>query len=1119
MFELFCISKKSSLRKCLSLLLLLNIVFIYAQDEEKKTKNIITTITINHARQTDYKKDEETGNDSIFLQGSVELNVQKDESTTTIKADSVKYDRITEMLYAEGNVEIITKKSSNGNETIYAKSVMLNTSTLEGIFDDGKVIQTQSDLLSLPSGSTLVVFSDIFGKTSNNSISFKNSSLTFCEDENPHWHIDATRTWLLPGGEFAFFNALLYVGVVPVMYFPLFYYPKDELIFNPVFGYTQRGGYNIQTTTYLYGRKPLDTSSSTKTTSTTDTDTSSTSSSTKDSLKSLYNFMKPNKLKNQQLEGLVLHNLDTDYSGKTSSYLKFLADWYSNLGIMLGLDGKFAPSSKYLTNLDFNLHLGFSNTVFNHSGVYSPLSSYGFKYQDESNFLGLKLPFRYGGNINLLVSKPIKINLSFPFYSDPYFSSDFNTRSEYMDWISYLIENINRSTGDTTESTTTTETSSYTWNLTTSFNPTIMDFLKPYISSFSISTTSSVNISSLTNTSLKSVDEWTTYTPSRKFYYPSQITPVKAEISLKGTIFQYPSSKSTKEIKTNDYKVSLNAPDEIKSEKEKQQEKNAGSADEKNDNSEKKESEELSLQPILPELAVSTNEYTIPKGFSYSLNYDLSANYVNQIGYSSEKITQPEYFNWNNIKSSTYIFKTPLALTSQINYGGDFLSITNSFNYNAIYQGHPYISFLSDYGGYTLSQAESLVLADYEAQTKEIVNVNVFKIKPFKYLGMFSDSSVSWKSKIKLYHNEFIGDINTPWWQDYGVDWTDSESVTQNIIEVLVSAHQLNKKFVQNLTLTGTLPPQDRKYTALLELVFPHINFKISSGLSASENDYKQLVWKKEQLQQSFALQFLNSKISLSESFNYNLEDSVQDSLKLSLSLWSFQFSYVMEYSNSYDFVDGTGWVKRTFENYLPSSITDNVPSSILTMNSKALIPSSLSISYAPKEKTFYSWFKRISVAPGLNTSIVADLIRPTNSYFLFTPSLSIKINNFFTFTFSTTSRNSVIYRYFQTMLGAPGRISGEQNIFIDLINSFRFDDDSLRQDSGFKLKSFNFAITHDLHDWDFSLSVKIEPRIITEYNVSRYDFSPYISLGIVWKPMESMKTQIIDKYGTWSVQ
>ena len=115
------------------------------------------------------------------------------------------------MLYAEGNVEIITKSSSSGGETTTASALLMNTSTLEGVFDDGRVVQTQSDALNLPSGSTLIVFSDIFGKSESNTIAFKDSSLTFCDDSDPHWHIDASRTWLLLGGEFAFFNAFLYV--------------------------------------------------------------------------------------------------------------------------------------------------------------------------------------------------------------------------------------------------------------------------------------------------------------------------------------------------------------------------------------------------------------------------------------------------------------------------------------------------------------------------------------------------------------------------------------------------------------------------------------------------------------------------------------------------------------------------------------------------------------------------------------------------------------------------------------------------------------------------------------------------------------------------------------------
>ena len=218
-----------------------------------------------------------------MLNGEVRISVQKGGVTSEISADLVTYDRKTEMLYAEGNVSIATTGAASGNDTTTANSFLLNTSSLEGVFDGGRVVQTQSDAINLPSGSTLIVFSDMFGKGASNAIAFKNSSLTFCDDVNPHWHIDATRTWLLPGGEFAFFNALLYVGEIPVLYLPAFYYPKDELVFNPVFGFRRREGYFIENTLYLYGRKPLDTSSSSTSSS---SSSSSSSTSTEEENKS-----------------------------------------------------------------------------------------------------------------------------------------------------------------------------------------------------------------------------------------------------------------------------------------------------------------------------------------------------------------------------------------------------------------------------------------------------------------------------------------------------------------------------------------------------------------------------------------------------------------------------------------------------------------------------------------------------------------------------------------------------------------------------------------------------------------------------------------------------------------
>ena len=131
----------------------------------------VTTIVINNARRTEYKKAEDTGNDSIFLDGSVELSVQKEDTTSLIRADRVVYDRETEMLYAEGSVQIVQKKSS-GEDTTTANSILLNTKTMEGIFDGARVVMGNTDAFSLPSDSVLVIFADVFGKTDTNVISF-----------------------------------------------------------------------------------------------------------------------------------------------------------------------------------------------------------------------------------------------------------------------------------------------------------------------------------------------------------------------------------------------------------------------------------------------------------------------------------------------------------------------------------------------------------------------------------------------------------------------------------------------------------------------------------------------------------------------------------------------------------------------------------------------------------------------------------------------------------------------------------------------------------------------------------------------------------------------------------
>ena len=81
--------------------------------------------------------------------------------------------------------------------------------------------------------------------------------------------------------------------------------------------------------------------------------------------------------------------------------------------------------------------------------------------------------------------------------------------------------------------------------------------------------------------------------------------------------------------------------------------------------------------------------------------------------------------------------------------------------------------------------------------------------------------------------------------------------------------------------------------------------------------------------------------------------------------------------------------------------------------------------------------------------------------------------------------------------------------------DSFNFAEYNKRKMSGFKLINLSLEMNHNLHDWDIKSKFKIEPRLLTEKGITRYDYSPYISVSVVWKPMSAMRSHIVDEYGS----
>lgn len=1088
-------------KRCfLTVLLSLFLCLAAFADDEK------SVISIESAQKTEYKKDAVTGSDTIVLTGGVRISVTRGSSKTTILADLVNYNRETDMIYAEGNVQLDQTGSKAGGEKVSAKSLLFNTATLEGVFDNGRVVQTQSDALNLPSGSTLNVASSIFGRDSGGTIAFKNGELTFCDDDDPHWKIRARRIWLLPGGEFAFFSALLYVGHVPLLYFPAFYYPKDELIFNPAFGYRNREGYYINTTVYLIGRKPQNAKSTAETNK-----TGTSSSDTNDKI-DFFSLMKTSSLKEQRREGLVMHNLDEDYKGDTSKYLKVMADYYANLGVMVGASGVFKPND-IITSLEGSVQLGWSNTVFQKGSSYLPYAPSGERYYDSSNFMGMKTPFRYMGNLKMTLAKPLPLTLSLPMYSDPYFNYDFNNRAETMDWIDFLMSNPTSNT----DAASISEISSFTWQLNGSYTFKVPETLSPFISSLSVSNfSSSLVFSSMSNSTLSSTDSYSTYSPERKFYYPSQVTPFKSSVKISGTIFQYPAATTTAKT-MGKMTVSVQPPEELdtaeKKDTDEKKQADASTTDSKANTSaaDSEEDEKQEIAPIFTESALPLLSTTVPSqtkfsGITYKLGYSISSDFTSQFSYGSTGLKSPEDFEWKNLQSTYYQVKAPTTLTSTLGYRDSFVSLTDTFSFNPVYQDHPYLNDDTTTGGYSESSINSTKASDFKARKLDLTDTNALTFRPLYYTEHFSETALTWNTTLKMIRTEYVStDVDNPEWDFLPPDVTDEDCLTTHNLNLVLAAKE--NDFGQKLSLTTTLPPQVDEYKGVLTLTFPYTNFSVGTGVKQKSKDDD--TWVKQDLSQSLSISLFDSKLKFSQSWIYDMEEAYNESFKLSVSGYGAQLAYTMSYVTGYTFSTGKGWTANSDKEFQPYNIT---------------------LSYSTPSKNFTYWTDRISFAPSLSTSVVYDCVRPTNSYFKFTPAITFKINSFLNITFSADSRNNVIYRYFcsEDKYEEYYQSSGDRNIFSDLIDSFRFDDEQKRIKSGFKLQSFNVKVTHELHDWNLATEFSIKPRYVSsstsDFDSSRnngnsyYDFSPYFSISVVWRPLESMKTQIVDEYGEWKL-
>jgi hypothetical protein len=215
-------------------------------------------------------------------------------------------------------------------------------------------------------------------------------------------------------------------------------------------------------------------------------------------------------------------------------------------------------------------------------------------------------------------------------------------------------------------------------------------------------------------------------------------------------------------------------------------------------------------------------------------------------------------------------------------------------------------------------------------------------------------------------------------------------------------------------------------------------------------------------------------------------------SLNSSLRLNYVRLAYTMSRYKPYE-LTGQGWVVK------PDA-------------AEAFNPREFRVEYSQPSTQRKFWKDRISFNINASSSLIIDLQRYTYSKFTFNFGFTLGITKFLDLTFTTYSENAEIFRYIQDLpfFDFDGEIPGEKNVFADLLNSFRFDNEALRRSSGFKLKSFSLSMTHHLGDWNAKLSWRLSPYLDNTISPPTYRFNNEISFVVQWIPISEAKTEIV---------
>ncbi len=1056
------------------------VLFLHYNIEPSSQNNEIQSgrsIIVESANELNYIENITIDQNYIILQGEVILEMIDYDNNTShkINADKIIFNETENTIEASGNIiyEII---SAEKNEYFYGKSLVFEIESWEGIFFEGVSESDRlvvNDELSTSENIKFFFSGENIYRGSGDRIELNKGTITSSNLDDPYYRIDADKIWILAPGEWAVKNATLFVGRIPVFYFPFFFLPGDEMIFNPTVGYKEFEGYFFNTTSYLIGLKEEG-----------DDET--------------FSFLKSGNenqsLKEKYREGLFLRTSDKALNTEiwpyyNSSYLKLYVDYYSKKGLFVGLDGKMNFDS-YLNKIDFFTAFSFSRYVYydTKTNAYTPLridnsGSYVSDYE-KTIFLGISIPFRFAFDIEMAFKTDwATLDVDLPIYSDSKFRANFMNREEGLKWTE-IISNDEKSFNNTEN-----EISSLSWFINGTLNPNI-ESLSPVIENLSINKLN-VNLNWLSRVKEHPENQLLTdnnyiYDDSFSFYYPSSLILPDISGNISGTLF-----------KTED-SIPGHVDDNLSIEEEMLLK-----------NPFKEDILHLPLNDSLSliETPVLLDYFPIEitkqsNNFSNVLKYSIIPSFsIDSIFNSDIPLTESDV----DFTSDYSIFsaQTTSSLDYSFNIFDSFLDFSNISIFSMNYKEH--------FNPVDQSAVwDSYILQDKNATNYKLTDKITIVSMPFMDNEKINETAFTYSLNTTLY-NKYWNTIDGRFQDNYFL-WND-ESITDHRANLEIKIN--NSDNYQILKLDTVLPPQDIEL--IPEIIFHQGN--VTGSIKTEFNYIKDIpedywvykpyegylkydFFEKDFLKQTISLDFKNMKnsfgrtelfidkadsnILFTENLDFNLNNFSLKKSSTDINLWFINFNYLMEDIYGYYFEIANGWKIESASRFQPSK-------------------ASAGIQYEYIPDPF--WKNRFKISLGMDSTWTMNLQKYTDTAFTFDLGFSIFIAEFLELSFKSKSVNRATYRYLpgnSDEIGLP-----EINIFSDLLKSFNFFNEDDRKTSNFNLESISISAIHHLSEWDLNIEYSGEPVLVTSDNFTEYRWKSQFSLFVTWRPVPEIQKNI----------